>query len=90
MAPQQADKAKKAKKSRQNHPIPEGRPNKGKKIRRSRHDEHCEEVAKEVWGHLPDKLRQQMSQYYKEDFTPKYAELLKLYYSSLSDKGMKK
>jgi hypothetical protein len=49
-----------------------------------------DDVAKDVWGHLPDKLRQQMSQYYKEDFTPKYAELLKLYYSSLSDKGMKK
>ncbi|MBP3955208.1 hypothetical protein J8F10_07930 [Gemmata sp. G18] len=48
-----------------------------------------EDVAKDVWGHLPDKLRQQMSQYYKEDFTPKYAELLRLYYSSLSEKGMK-
>ncbi|AMV26787.1 hypothetical protein VT84_20475 [Gemmata sp. SH-PL17] len=48
-----------------------------------------EDVAKDVWGHLPDKLRQQMSQYYKEDFTPKYAELLRLYYSSLSEKGTK-
>ncbi len=48
-----------------------------------------EDVSKDVWGHLPDKLRQQMSQYYKEDFTPKYAELLRLYYSSLSDKGTK-
>lgn len=45
-----------------------------------------EELAKDVWGHLPDKVRQQMSQYYKEDFTPKYAELLRLYYSSLADK----
>jgi hypothetical protein len=48
-----------------------------------------EDLTKEIWGHLPDKLRQQMSQYYKEDFSPKYAELLRLYYSSLSDKGMK-
>jgi hypothetical protein len=46
-----------------------------------------DDVAKEVWGHLPDKLRQQMTQYYKEDVMPKYAELLKLYYSSLSEKG---
>ncbi len=45
-----------------------------------------EDVSKDVWGHLPDKLRQQMSQYYKEDFTPKYAELLRLYYSSLAEK----
>lgn len=46
-----------------------------------------EDVSKDVWGHLPDKLRQQMTQYYKEDVMPKYAELLRLYYSSLSDKG---
>lgn len=45
-----------------------------------------EDVAKDVWGHLPDKLRQQMTQYYREDVTPKYSELLRLYYSSLSEK----
>jgi hypothetical protein len=28
-----------------------------------------------------------MEQYYKEDVMPKYAELLRLYYSSLSEKG---
>jgi hypothetical protein len=46
-----------------------------------------EDVAKDVWGHLPDKLRQQMTQYYKEDVMPKYSELLRLYYSSLSEKS---
>ncbi len=46
-----------------------------------------DDVAKDVWGHLPDKLRQQMTQFYKDDVMPKYAELLKLYYSSLSEKG---
>jgi hypothetical protein len=46
-----------------------------------------EDVAKEVWGHLPPRLRQQMAEYYKEDVTPKYAELLRLYYSSLSEKS---
>ena len=45
-----------------------------------------EDVAKDVWGHLPPKLRQQMTEYYKEDVMPKYSELLKLYYSSLSEK----
>jgi hypothetical protein len=45
-----------------------------------------EDVAKDVWGHLPDKLRQQMTQYYREDVTPKYSELLRLYYSSLSER----
>lgn len=43
-----------------------------------------DEVAKEVWGHLPDKVRQQVTQYYKEEFMPRYAELLKQYYSSLA------
>jgi hypothetical protein len=46
-----------------------------------------DEASQGVWGHLPDKLRQQMTQYYKEDVMPKYAELLRLYYSSISDKG---
>ncbi|MBN9120646.1 MAG: hypothetical protein J0I06_16085 [Planctomycetes bacterium] len=46
-----------------------------------------EDVSKDVWGHLPDKLRRQMTQYYKEDVMPKYAELLRLYYSSLAEPG---
>ena len=46
-------------------------------------------VVKEVWGHLPDKLRQQVTQYYKEEFMPKYSELLKQYYSSLANVPMK-
>ena len=45
-----------------------------------------EDVTKDVWGHLPDKLRQQMTQYYKEDVMPKYAEMLRLYYSTLAEK----
>jgi hypothetical protein len=44
-----------------------------------------EDVSKNVWGHLPDKLRQQMTQYYNEDVMPKYAELLRLYYSSFAE-----
>ncbi len=44
-----------------------------------------DEVVKEVWGHLPDKLRQQVTQYYREQFMPKYADLLKQYYSSLAN-----
>lgn len=43
--------------------------------------------SKDVWGHLPDRLRQQMTQYYSEDVMPKYAELLRLYYSSFSEAG---
>ena len=46
-----------------------------------------EDVTKDVWGHLPPKLRQQMTEYYKEDVMPKYSELLRLYYSSLAEKN---
>ena len=49
-----------------------------------------DEVVKEVWGHLPDKMRQQATQYYQQDFMPRYTELLKLYYSSLAEKGGKR
>jgi hypothetical protein len=45
-----------------------------------------DDVARDVWGHLPDKLRQQATQYYKQEIMPRYAELLKQYYSSMSDK----
>jgi hypothetical protein len=42
-------------------------------------------VAKEVWGHLPERLRQQMTQHYREEFMPRYAGLLRQYYSSLAN-----
>ncbi|MBA4064783.1 MAG: hypothetical protein C0501_13935 [Isosphaera sp.] len=45
-----------------------------------------DQVVKDVWGHLPDKLRQQATQYYKQEFMPRYAELLRLYYASLAEK----
>ena len=44
------------------------------------------EVAKDVWGHLPEKLREQISAYYKEQFMPQYADLLRQYYSSLAER----
>jgi hypothetical protein len=49
-----------------------------------------DEIVKEVWGHLPDKMRQQATQYYQQDFMPRYTELLKLYYSALAEKGGKR
>lgn len=43
-------------------------------------------VTKQVWGHLPERLRQEMNQYYKEQFMPKYGEMLKQYYGSLAER----
>jgi hypothetical protein len=45
-----------------------------------------DDVIKDPWGHLPEKLRQQATQYYKQEIMPRYAELLKRYYSSMGEK----
>ncbi|HET6575846.1 MAG TPA: hypothetical protein VFG68_19750 [Fimbriiglobus sp.] len=45
-----------------------------------------ETITKQVWGHLPERLRQQMSQYYKEQFMPKYSDMLRRYYASLAER----
>lgn len=47
-------------------------------------------IAKEVWGHLPDKMRQEVSQYYREQYLPRYNELLKQYYTALAERERKK
>ena len=39
------------------------------------------DVYKDIWGHLPEKMRQEMDLYYREQFIPRYSELLKQYYS---------
>lgn len=42
--------------------------------------------SKRVWGHLPEKLRQQAMQSYREQFMPQYSELLKQYYSNIAER----
>lgn len=42
--------------------------------------------SKQVWGHLPEKMRQQVSQYYRDQYMPRYSEMLKQYYSSLAER----
>lgn len=46
--------------------------------------------VKDVWGYLPDKMRQQAMQYYRQEFMPRYAKLLEHYYASLAEKNGKK
>ena len=43
-------------------------------------------IAKQVWGHLPDTVRKQMSQYYQEQFMPRYGGLLRDYYTALAER----
>ena len=45
----------------------------------------ADEVVKDVWGHLPDRERQQITQYYREQFMPRYSDLIKQYFSSLAE-----
>ena len=49
-----------------------------------------EELYKDVWGHLPESLRQDMNQYAREQFMPKYGDLLKQYYATIAEKGRRK
>ncbi|MCZ2342174.1 MAG: hypothetical protein LC104_10325 [Bacteroidales bacterium] len=42
--------------------------------------------TKQVWGHLPEQMRQKMTQYYREQFVSKYGDLLRQYYSSLAER----
>lgn len=43
------------------------------------------DVARDVWGHLPDAMRQEVDHYYRERFMPRYRELLQQYYMRLAE-----
>jgi hypothetical protein len=48
------------------------------------------DLYKDVWGHLPETLRQEMDQYAREKFMAKYGDLLKQYYATIAEKGHRK
>jgi hypothetical protein len=48
------------------------------------------DLYKDIWGHLPETLRQEMDQYSREKFMDKYSEMLKQYYSTIAEKGHRK
>jgi hypothetical protein len=48
------------------------------------------DLYKDIWGHLPETLRQDMNQYSREQFMAKYNELLKQYYATIAEKGRRK
>jgi hypothetical protein len=47
------------------------------------------DLYKDVWGNLPETLRQEMDQYSREQFMAKYSDLLKQYYATIAEKGRK-
>jgi hypothetical protein len=48
-----------------------------------------ESLARDFWGSLPDKPREQMMQFYREQYMTKYKDLLSQYYQSLTEKEKK-
>jgi hypothetical protein len=48
------------------------------------------DLFRDVWGHLPETKRQEMDAYARERFMPKYDELLRQYYRTISEQGRKK
>jgi hypothetical protein len=49
---------------------------------------HANAFNKDVWGHLPDELRQEMDNVAKEGALPSKDELIRLYYLSVSKKSL--
>jgi hypothetical protein len=47
------------------------------------------DLYKDIWGHLPESMRQEIDAYQKEGYMTKYRELLKQYYATIAEKGRK-
>lgn len=43
------------------------------------------DMSRDVWGHLPPTLRQEVDHYYRERFMPRYRELIQQYYNRLAE-----
>lgn len=54
-----------------------------------RQNDKLADLYKDVWGQLPDRLRQEMDLYYREKFMPRYSELLRQYYAALAEQRRK-
>ena len=48
-----------------------------------------QQMLKQVWGHLPPKIRDQMQSGSIEEFLPKYERLIEEYYTRLAEEGSK-
>lgn len=61
----------------------------GKSGPKRKDDQRFADLYKDVWGHLPDRLRQEMDLYYREQFMPRYSELLRQYYAAIAEQKKK-
>jgi hypothetical protein len=44
-----------------------------------------ERLVRAIWGHLPDKLREEMQQAFKEADLPKYRPLIDQYFKAIAE-----
>jgi hypothetical protein len=70
-------------------PAGDGMADKFGKASPKRENDKLADLYKDVWGHLPDRLRQEMDLYYREQFMPRYSELLRQYYAALAEQRKK-
>jgi hypothetical protein len=55
----------------------------------SKGDNRISDVVKDFWGDWPERQRQEMDTYARERFMPRYEELLRQYYRTISEQGRK-
>ena len=48
------------------------------------------QMVRDVWGHLPPKLRQKLLNAYSDTYLPKYDDLVRRYFSALAEEGRTK
>jgi hypothetical protein len=44
------------------------------------------EMLKDIWGHLPETMRMEMDAYARQQFMPKYSDLLREYYKTIAER----
>jgi hypothetical protein len=52
----------------------------------ARSADQMSDVVKDIWGHLPETLRQEVDHYYRDRFMPRYQDLLREYYQKLAER----
>jgi hypothetical protein len=52
----------------------------------SRRADQMADIVKDIWGHLPETLRQEVDHYYRDRFMPRYRDLVQEYYMRLAER----
>jgi len=44
-------------------------------------------IVRHVWGHLPEKMKEEMQQAFKENNLPKYQQLIEQYFRAIAEQN---